>query len=144
MMRSCILVVDDVPDAREVLSYALEVEGYRVVEAGSGGDAIEQAITHQPLAIVMDLQIPGVDGIEATRRIKADDRVRHIPVIAYTAYPKEILEPDLFSAVLTKPCPFDQLLRTIAQWRPARITSGAFEGRARASLPQLPARALRS
>jgi two-component system cell cycle response regulator DivK len=77
-----VLVVDDYPDAREMYAEWLRVCGYRVAVAGTVGDALALAHRDPPSAILMDLSLPGVDGFEATRQLKADARTRHIPVLA--------------------------------------------------------------
>jgi CheY-like chemotaxis protein len=81
-----VLVVDDYDDAREMYAESLLVSGFRVAEAADGAQAIELARTLAPDVILMDLSLPGVDGWEATRRLKADARTRHIPVIALTGH----------------------------------------------------------
>lgn len=78
-----VLVVDDHQDAREMYAEYLQFSGFRVVEASSGTEAVARAIDDHPDVIVMDLSLPGMDGWEATRRIKADDRTRDIPVLAH-------------------------------------------------------------
>jgi len=119
-MAACsVLIVDDVADIREVLACALEAEGYRVLEAESGREALARATADPPEAIIMDLQMPDVDGFEATRRLKSDPRLAHIPVIAYTAVPSQLPSTELFSAVLAKPCPIDKVLHTLASYRAA-------------------------
>ena len=65
---------------------SLLVQGYRVAEASDGVDALEKARTLDPDLILMDLSLPGIDGWEATRRLKADTRTRHIPVVALTGH----------------------------------------------------------
>ena len=121
-MGPTVLVVDDVADVREVLCYALELEGYRTVQAASGIEALEKADVHRPAIIVMDLGMLPTDGIEASRRLKRDPQLRDIPIIAYTAFPPEISLTDLFVAVLAKPCPLERVLHTIAQHQPSRNT----------------------
>ena len=81
-----VLVVDDYPDAREMYAEWLRVCGYRVAVAGTVGDALELAQRDSPSAILMDLSLPGVDGFEATRQLKADARTRHIPVLALSGH----------------------------------------------------------
>lgn len=112
-----VLLVDDVPDVREVLSLALELEGYNVLQAGAGDEAVELAAEHEPFVIIMDMQMPVMDGIEATLRIKEDRGLRHIPVVAHTAFASDIPSKDLFTAVLPKPCSPDHVLGTIARFR---------------------------
>jgi len=81
-----VLVVDDYDDAREMYAESLMVCGFRVIEAADGLQAIELAQRLSPDVILMDLSLPGLDGWEATRRLKADARTMHIPVVALTGH----------------------------------------------------------
>jgi CheY-like chemotaxis protein len=81
-----ILVVDDVADARAMYGVSLAHHGFRVVEAVNGVEAIEQACSHRPALVLMDLGMPHLDGWEATRRIKADPRTQQIPVLAISGH----------------------------------------------------------
>jgi CheY-like chemotaxis protein len=64
------LVVDDDPDVREVLSLLLEIDGYQVRQAGDGIQALEAIDEHMPMCVLLDLQMPGMDGIELARRLR--------------------------------------------------------------------------
>jgi two-component system cell cycle response regulator DivK len=81
-----VLVVDDYQDAREMYAEYLTFSGFRVAEAANGAEAVKQAIDLSPAIILMDLSLPGMDGWEATRRIKLDARTKHIPIIALTGH----------------------------------------------------------
>jgi two-component system, cell cycle response regulator DivK len=81
-----VLVVDDYEDARQMYAESLLVSGFRVAEAVDGAQAVELARSLSPDVILMDLSLPGVDGWEATRRLKADIRTQHIPVVALTGH----------------------------------------------------------
>jgi CheY-like chemotaxis protein len=81
-----ILVVDDYHDAREMYSEYLQFSGFRVAEARNGSEAVQQAFALMPDLILMDLSLPGMDGWEATRRLKADEKTRHIPIVALTGH----------------------------------------------------------
>ena len=81
-----VLVVDDYDDAREMYAESLLVCGFRVAEAADGLRAIELAQQLAPDVILMDLSLPGIDGWEATRRIRADARTMHIPIVALTGH----------------------------------------------------------
>ena len=81
-----VLVVDDFPDGREMLAEYLGFQGFTVVEATNGEAALALARERPPALILMDLQMPGMGGWEATRQLKADPRTRHIPVIALSAH----------------------------------------------------------
>ena len=103
-----ILVVDDTSDTRELYSLYLTSRGFKVPTASDGLSGIDAACRHQPDVIVMDLSMPGLDGIEATRRLKADPRTSHIPVLMLTAYPLHAVQGGALDAggdnFLTKPC----------------------------------------
>ena len=81
-----ILVVDDHEDNRRILRDLLRNAGYEVVEATTGEDGIAIAKARRPDLVLMDIQLPGIDGYEATRRIKADEALRRIPLIVVTSY----------------------------------------------------------
>jgi two-component system cell cycle response regulator DivK len=81
-----VLVVDDNEDNRRILRDLLRSAGYEVIEATTGEDGVAAARTGAPHLILMDIQLPGIDGYEATRRIKADESLRRIPLIVVTSY----------------------------------------------------------
>lgn len=80
-----ILIVEDVALNRELLTQLLE-DQYQLLFAGDGEQAVSVALKHQPDLVLMDMSLPRVDGWEASRRIKADDSGRDIPIIAVTAH----------------------------------------------------------
>ncbi|NOT44320.1 MAG: response regulator [Acidobacteria bacterium] len=112
--KSLILVVDDYQDAREMYAEYLQISGFSVAEARSGDEAIAQAIALRPDLILMDLSLPGMDGWQATRHLKADERTSHIPVVALTGHALERASDDAreagCDAFVTKPCPPDELV----------------------------------
>ena len=81
-----ILVVEDTPDNRQILRDLLTSAGYEVIEAFNGAEGVAAAIEHLPDLILMDIQLPVLDGYEATRRIKANAATAKIPIIAVTSY----------------------------------------------------------
>ncbi len=85
-MSKAILVVEDQEENRYLLRRLLTRAGYEMIEAVSGEDGIVSAEKHRPDLILMDIQLPGLDGYEATRRIKANPALQSIPVIAVTSY----------------------------------------------------------
>jgi len=85
-MSKTILVVEDQADNRKILRDLLTNSGFNVVEAVNGLEGLQLARTSQPDLILMDIQLPGIDGYEATRRIKNDDNLKDIPVIVVTSY----------------------------------------------------------
>ena len=108
-----VLVVDDFADTREMLTTVFESAGYEVIAAGDGMEGLQKARDHQPAVIIMDLYMPRMDGVEATRRIKATAELSAVPVIAYTARPGPV-DDHLFAAMCEKPCPPDVLLEMVA------------------------------
>jgi len=85
-MSKRILVVEDHEDNRQILRDLLTSAGFEMIEAHDGGAALPIAAAEKPDLILMDIQLPVVDGYEATRRIKADPALKAIPVIAVTSY----------------------------------------------------------
>jgi two-component system alkaline phosphatase synthesis response regulator PhoP len=83
--RQKILIVDDEMDALVSLKVALEAEGYNVVEAKDGHEAVDKVYSELPDVILLDLMIPGIDGFEVCRLLKSDEMYRHIPIIMLTA-----------------------------------------------------------
>jgi len=119
-----VLVVDDFPDNRDMYMQYLEFAGMRVAEAQNGHEALQQAFDLLPDLIVMDLSLPGLDGWEATRRLKADARTRAIPVIALTGHAlaghsKGAIEAGC-DAFITKPCLPERLLEEIRKMLDSR------------------------
>jgi CheY-like chemotaxis protein len=109
-----ILVVDDYQDAREMYAEYLRFSGFRVAEARNGSEAVEQAFALKPDLILMDLSLPGMDGWEATRRLKADDSTKHIPIVALTGHAlagaSEGARRAGCDSFVTKPCLPDDLV----------------------------------
>ena len=109
-----ILVVDDYQDAREMYAEYLQFSGFRVAEAKNGNEAVEKAFALKPDLILMDLSLPGMDGWEATRRLKADDATKRIPVVALTGHAlagaSEGAKKAGCDSFVTKPCLPDDLV----------------------------------
>ncbi len=118
MVGKTILVVEDNEDCRELLVIQLQRMEYRVIEAGSGEQGIEKALETKPDLIIMDLGLPGINGIEATTRLKQNIETAHIPVVAYTAWSEEKFKKTAKQAgmaeFLTKPTP-PQVLNEVIQ-----------------------------
>ena len=85
-MSKRILVVEDQEDNRRILRDLLASAGYEMSEALTGEEGVAMARTHRPDLILMDVQLPKLDGYEATRRIKADPALQSIPIIMVTSY----------------------------------------------------------
>ena len=114
-----ILLVDDIEDAREMYTEGLEYAGLRVAQAADGDHALLKMLAISPDIVVMDLAMPLVDGWEATARIKAHPKTKHIPVIALTGHATEAALTRAVEAgadaVLTKPCTPAALLAIVQQ-----------------------------
>jgi DNA-binding response OmpR family regulator len=80
-----VLVGDDDPDLRALVAYRFETAGYRVVSAADGEQALELALAEQPAVAILDVMMPGLDGVEVTRRLRADERTERMPVILLTS-----------------------------------------------------------
>jgi CheY-like chemotaxis protein len=91
-MSKKILIVDDEPDLIKVTSPRLAKLGYKVLIAVSGTEAIDLIRLEPPDLILLDLRLPGIDGAEVCRRLKADPALRHIPVILFTASAESVEE----------------------------------------------------
>ena len=85
-MSKRILVVEDHEDNRQILRDLLGSAGYEMIEAGNGEDGVAAAAAERPDLILMDIQLPILDGYEATRRIKAEPDLKAIPIIVVTSY----------------------------------------------------------
>jgi two-component system cell cycle response regulator DivK len=103
-----VLVVDDSSHAREMYCEYLRHRGFSVLMAADGSQAIQQAVTARPDVIVMDLAMPNMSGVTATRWLKSHPRTRNVPVVILTGYPYKAIEEGALEAgaamMLTKPC----------------------------------------
>lgn len=107
MANELILIVEDNEKNRKMLRDVLQFKGYRTIEAETGEDGVTLAMQHKPDLILMDFQLPGIDGIEAFRRIRNAFPTVHIPIVAVTAsaMPEEAkkMKEAGFDGFLTKP-----------------------------------------
>ena len=127
-----VLLVDDYRDARDMYGEYLEYSGYQVIQAANGIEALQRAIDDQPDIILMDLSLPVMDGWEATRRLKADQRTAGIPVVALTGHAlagiSDRAKEAGCDAFVTKPCLPEDLVREIKRvlgTPPPAVSSGA-------------------
>jgi two-component system, cell cycle response regulator DivK len=109
-----VLVVEDFEDNRFMMKRLLEMSGYRVVEAVNGNQAVERAASDQPDIILMDLSLPQLDGLAATRRIRTQEGARRVPIVAVSAHDSADFHAEALAAgcneYVTKPIDFDQLV----------------------------------
>ena len=83
------LIADDDPDILMLIALTLERDGYEVVTATNGLDALESALDRVPHLVVLDLMMPGIDGCEVTRRLRAEEATRDVPILIVTAFAEE-------------------------------------------------------
>jgi len=112
-----VLIVEDNEKSMKLFRDVLEVKGYRTLEATTGARAVELATRHLPDVVLMDVQLPDVDGVEALRRIRTDARTASLPVVAVTA---QAMDGDRdrflragFDAYLSKPVDIAELLDVV-------------------------------
>ncbi len=114
-----IMVVEDFEDNRFMMRRLLEMSGYRVVEAENGEEAVTRAGEEQPDLILMDLSLPLLDGLAATRRIRQNVKLREVPVVAVSAHDTADFHAEALAAgcneYVTKPIDFDQLEEVLSR-----------------------------
>ena len=112
-----ILVVDDVADARAVISELMRSERYRVVEAADGAEAVEAASRERPHLVLLDLNLPVLDGFEVARRLRQLPWMEGVPVVAVTAYHYHGMREAAIEAgcdeYVPKPVDFDELKEVV-------------------------------
>lgn len=118
-----ILIVDDSHESRSILDVMLHrVWGYETIEATTGTEAVKKAITEQPDLIIMDLGLPGISGVDATKAIKDNSATAHIPIIAHTVWPADSCKEQALNAgmvdYLEKPVPMALMKTTIEKFLP--------------------------
>jgi len=120
MAKKSILIVEDHKDSRAVLVALLRFSGYQITEAENGLQALEKARSEKPDLIVMDLQLPGMMGIEAAKILKEDEKTKYIPIIAYTALLSETLKEQAMRVgmefFLEKPASMELIKETIQKY----------------------------
>jgi len=113
-MMHRILIADDEPHMLKFIEFTLRRGNYEILKASNGEEALEVASTQKPNVIVLDVLMPGMDGVTALKKLKADDALKHIPVIlltarGYTLDPEEAKRAGA-SCYLTKPFSPSELL----------------------------------
>ena len=117
-----VLVVEDFEDTRAVMRLELEQRGFRVIEATDGKQGVELAARERPDIIIMDIGLPLMDGIEATRRIRGDNSLRDVLIVALTAHHETEYRAQALAAgcdaYVTKPVDFDWLIDLLGRLLP--------------------------
>jgi two-component system cell cycle response regulator DivK len=114
-----VLIVEDNEKSMKLFRDVLVATGYSTLEATTGEDAVSLALSHTPALVLMDVQLPGIDGVEALVRLRRDARTETIPVLALTAQAmhgdrERFLEAG-FDGYLSKPMDVAELLRTVGE-----------------------------
>ena len=119
-MAKVILIVEDDPKSLVLIRDLLQVSGYSTIEATDGEKGVELAKASKPDLILMDIQMPKMDGLEATRILKADTTTGNIPILALTSYAMKGDEERTLQAgcdgYLAKPFDIQELLKTVAEY----------------------------
>jgi CheY-like chemotaxis protein len=119
-----VVVADDFDALRHIWRIGLSYSGFDVIEASTGAEALQLATVHRPVAVVMDLAMPVMDGLEATRRLKQDPRTTDVPVLMVTAHTspdhRRAAEDAGCAAFLPKPADLDDLITELR-----RVLAGA-------------------
>ena len=120
MAEPLILIVEDNENNKKLLRDVLRHRGYRVAEAGTAEEGTALAAEQHPALILMDIQLPGMSGVEALARLRADARTRHIPVVAVTAFAMKGDEERILAggceAYLSKPISVSKFIETVRRF----------------------------
>ncbi|MDH3382398.1 MAG: response regulator [Flavobacteriaceae bacterium] len=118
-MSKKILIVDDEKKIRDLVSFRLEFKGYEVVSAANGTEALEKVASESPALLVLDIMMPDLTGYEVCKRLKEDDKTKHIKVILLTAKGRKQDEEEGYSvgadSFMTKPFRANALLEKIEE-----------------------------
>jgi len=128
--KKLFLVVEDFEDSRFMMRRLLEMAGYRVLEASDGEQAVKMALDARPALILMDLSLPKLDGLSATREIRKKRVLRKVPIVAVSAHDSPQTRAEALAAgcneYVTKPIDFDILNSVLERYvakRPSRRTA---------------------
>jgi two-component system cell cycle response regulator DivK len=120
---TCILIAEDIPASVRLFTDILTVKGYRVVSVLDGREVFAAVETHKPDLILMDIGLPGISGITLTKQIRSHDALKHIPILAITAFSmsEDLAEINASGVTKTivKPFGIFDLLREVAELLPA-------------------------
>lgn len=118
-MQKTILVAEDTEDSRQLMKVILEMFGYLVLEAEDGQQAIESVAKYHPDLVLMDISMPIMDGLTATKAIREFDKNLQLPIIAVTAFGREYYEQAIEAGcndLISKPVDFKQLQPVIEHY----------------------------
>ena len=120
MSAKSILIVDDNEKNLKLVRDVLQFKGFVTLEAANGETAVQLVQEHRPALVLMDVQLPGMNGCEAMKAIKADEHTRGIPIIAFTALAmrgtRESLLAEGFNDYISKPIEIKELLSLVQKY----------------------------
>jgi two-component system, cell cycle response regulator DivK len=129
MPGELILIIEDNAKNLKLIRDILHYYGYTILEATTGEDGIALALARRPALVLMDIQLPGMDGRAAMQTLKADPNTRHIPIVALTAFAmkgdRERLLADGFDGYMSKPIAIKEVVQSVAQYLRAPSAAGA-------------------
>jgi len=119
-----LLVVDDEPDILRVVTKIMQSRGHTVETARDGEEALEAVADSRPDLIILDINLPKLDGFEVCRRLKTDERTRHIPIVMMTAAYTTVDDAELGTGIgadeyVVKPFQKEILIHNVERWLPA-------------------------
>jgi two-component system, cell cycle response regulator DivK len=124
-----VLIVEDNVINMKLFQDLLEAHGYTVLQAHDGVEALRMARLHRPNLILMDMQLPGVSGLKATERLKADEELRSIPIVAVTAFTFMADEEKARQAgcdgYITKPISIDPFIQAVERYSSLTLPTGS-------------------
>ncbi len=128
-MSKLILIAEDDEKSLKLVRHLLQISGYATVEASDGNKAIELAREKKPDLILMDIQMPGMNGIDAAKALKSDPLTRDIPLVAFTAYAMAENRDNILGAgyieYFTKPLDIKSFLKKISRYLDGSIAQGS-------------------
>ena len=128
--KKLFLVVEDFEDSRFMMRRLLEMAGYSVLEASDGEQAVQMAVESHPVLILMDLSLPKLDGLSATRQIRQKRGLKTVPIVAVSAHDSPESRTEALAAgcdeYITKPIDFDHLNALLQRFVPAAKSSRSF------------------
>ena len=126
-LKKLFLVVEDFEDSRFMMRRLLEMAGYNVLEASDGEQAVKIAVEARPVLILMDLSLPKLDGLAATRQIRQKKGLQAVPIVAVSAHDSPESRTEALAAgcdeYVTKPIDFDHLTKVLQRFVPSRKAS---------------------
>ena len=121
------LVVEDFEDSRFMMRRLLEMAGFGVLEASDGEEAVQIAVAERPVLILMDLSLPKLDGLAATRKIRQKKGLKRVPIVAVSAHDSPETRAEALDAgcneYVTKPIDFDRLRDLVQRFLPGQAGS---------------------